>query len=238
MKINCAHTEVVDIDLLVPHPRNPNKHPDKQIQLLAKIMNHQGWRNPIVVSTRSGYIVKGHGRLAAALLNGWKQVPIDRQAYENEADEYADMIADNKIAELADSDELKIQEIALDLGPDFDFDLFGIPNFKIKGVDTLPPGDADPDAVPTPPKEPTTRRGDIYELGKHRLICGDATMLRDLDKLMAGYKADMIFTDPPYNVAYTGKTKAALKIQNDEMEAENFYQFLYDAYVSMLAHTK
>lgn len=89
-KIECAHDEILDIDLLVPNPKNPNKHPQKQIKLLAKIMAHQGWRSPIVVSNRSGFIVKGHGRLAAALLNGWSKCPVDRQDYASEADEYAD----------------------------------------------------------------------------------------------------------------------------------------------------
>jgi len=103
----CAHTEVADIDSLTPNPHNPNVHPPEQIEMLAKIIKHQGWRNPIVVSNLSGFITKGHGRLEAAKLNGWTQVPIDRQDYANEAAEYADILADNKIAELSHRDNEK-----------------------------------------------------------------------------------------------------------------------------------
>jgi hypothetical protein len=128
MEIKCAHTEVVDIDLLVPNPKNPNKHPQRQIELLAKIMKHQGWRSPIVISNRSGFITKGHGRLQAARLIGWQDVPVDRQDYANEADEYADMVADNKIAELSETDlNMVIDDIkSFD---DLDLDLLGIPDF-------------------------------------------------------------------------------------------------------------
>jgi len=129
MKVECAHDGLIEIEVLVPNPRNANEHPDAQIKLLAKIMKHQGWRNPIVVSNRSGFMTKGHGRLLAAKFNGWTTVPVDYQDYANEADEWADMIADNKIAELAESNEIRIQEIALDLGDDFDFELFGMPDF-------------------------------------------------------------------------------------------------------------
>jgi hypothetical protein len=131
MIVNCSHTELVDVDLLTPNPRNPNQHPKKQIELLAKIMKHQGWRSPIVVSNRSGFIVKGHGRLQAARLNGWTQAPVDRQDYANEADEYADMVADNKIAELSDTDLSMVLSDVVNLGPDFDLDLLGIPDFKL-----------------------------------------------------------------------------------------------------------
>ena len=198
MKIECAHDKVVDLDTLVPNPRNANEHPDAQIKLLAKIMKHQGWRNPIVVSNRSGFMTKGHGRLLAAKLNGWVTAPVDYQDYRNEADEWADMIADNKIAELAESNEMRIQEIALDLGKDFDFDLFGIPDFKVVGIDTLPPG-CDEDAVPSVPAEATTKLGDIYKLGRHRLMCGDSTSIDSVEKLMDGVKAEICFTSPPYN---------------------------------------
>ena len=131
MEIKCAYDEMRELSALIPNPKNPNKHPDNQIKLLAKIMKHQGWRSPIVVSSRSGFITKGHGRLAAAQLNRWESAPIDLQDYDNEADEYADMVADNKIAELAESDMSMILSDVLELGPDFDFELLGIPDFKL-----------------------------------------------------------------------------------------------------------
>ena len=122
--IHCSHSEVADIVTLVANPRNPNTHSEKQINLLAKIIKSQGWRNPIVVSKRSGFIVKGHCRLAAALKLGVDAVPVDYQDYANEAAEHADMIADNRIAELAEQDddilkglleELSSSELDLDL---------------------------------------------------------------------------------------------------------------------------
>ena len=104
VKVECAHDKIVPLKDLKEHPRNPNKHPPEQIKLLAKIIRVSGWRNPIVVSNRSGCITKGHARLRAAMALGEKTVPVDLQDYASEADEIADMIADNRIAELADLD--------------------------------------------------------------------------------------------------------------------------------------
>lgn len=237
--VKCAFDEMADVDLLVPNPRNPNKHPDNQIQLLAKIMNHQGWRSPIVVSTKSGFIIKGHGRLAAAKLNGWSQMPVDYQDYENEADEYADMVADNKIAELAESDMGMINADVIALlkdFPDMNLDLFGIPEFEPIDIDVLDPGcepDDMPDSIP-----PKSKPGDIFTLGRHRLMCGDSTLLDSVENLMGGAKADMVWTDPPYNLAYKGKTKESQPILNDSMDAQKFYDLLYAAYSNMLLSTK
>lgn len=139
MEIKCSHSEIVDIDLLTPNPLNPNEHPNDQINLLAKIMKHQGWRSPIVVSNRSGFIVKGHGRLMAAKMNGWTQAPVDRQDYANEADEYADMVADNKIAELSETNMAKVNKDAVMLPKDFDLELLGIPDFEIVEAEKLEP---------------------------------------------------------------------------------------------------
>jgi len=148
MQVHCAHTQITDVDLLVPHPRNPNKHTEEQIKLLAKIMKHQGWRHPITVSTRSGFIVAGHGRLMAARLNGWSHAPVDMQQFESEADEYAHMVADNKIAELSDVDLSMVNTDVMDLGPDFDLDLLGIPDFVIEPAEIdmpiLASGDREP----------------------------------------------------------------------------------------------
>src|SRR5690606_21796567 len=97
MKINCAHTKLEDLHKLVPHPKNPNKHPKEQIQRLAKIIDYQGQRAPIVVSLRSGFITKGHGRLEALKLLKWDKAAVDYQEYTDEAQEYADIVADNAI---------------------------------------------------------------------------------------------------------------------------------------------
>lgn len=219
MKVQCSHTELVDIDLLTANPRNPNKHPDSQITLLAKIMKHQGWRSPVVVSNRSGFITKGHGRLMAARLNGWTQVPVDRQDYATEADEYADMVADNKIAELSETDLAMVNEMALELPDDFDLDLLGIPDFEAIEIEELDP-QCDEDAVGELPAEPKTKLGDIYQLGRHRLMCGDSTSIDDVEKLMSGAKADMVFTDPPYGMEFQSNFRKATEkfrpIENDD----------------------
>jgi ParB-like chromosome segregation protein Spo0J len=111
---------------MVPNPRNPNTHPEKQIELLAKIIKNQGWRAPITVSSRSGFIVRGHGRLMAAQLLGVEQVPVDRQDYETEAEEWADLIADNRIAELAEMDDALLKDLLVELDAgEFDIELTG-----------------------------------------------------------------------------------------------------------------
>lgn len=142
MKIDCAYDEIIDLHKIIPNPRNANKHPEKQIEMLAKIIDYQGQRAPIVVSKRSGFITKGHGRLAAIQKLGWEKAAVDFQDYESEAQEHADMIADNKIAELADPDALMINELALEMPSDFDFELLGIEDFS-PNIPSFEPGDLD-----------------------------------------------------------------------------------------------
>lgn len=131
----CRYDEAVETGKLVGNPRNPNTHPDKQIALLAKIVRDQGWRNPIVVSTRSGFIVKGHGRLEAAKLLMLEAVPVEYQDYETEATEYADLVADNRIAELAEPDAAMLNDLLkeLDTGG-MDMDLTGFTESEISGM--------------------------------------------------------------------------------------------------------
>jgi len=118
---------------LKPNPRNPNKHPDKQIALLAKIIAAQGWRAPITVSNRSGLIVRGHGRLAAALKLGCEQCPVDYQDYADDAAEWADILADNKLAELGDWDMPMLKDVLEDLDTGaFDMDLTGFDTGEIE----------------------------------------------------------------------------------------------------------
>jgi len=132
MKIKCAHTELVDVDklLMITNPRNNNKHPQVQIERLAKIIDFQGQRSPIVISNRSGFIIKGHARLAAIYKLGWTQAAVDYQDYTSEAEEYADMTADNEIARWAEFDlEKAISDLnELDLG---DLDLLGFQDNSI-----------------------------------------------------------------------------------------------------------
>ena len=133
-KIYCAHTDVIATDSLIENPRNPNRHPEDQIIALAKIIRHQGWRNPIVVSRRSGFVVKGHGRLLAARMLGLDTVPVDYQDYENEAAEWADMVADNKIAELSNMDEDELNAIIRELDGQIDLELTGFQTPEINNI--------------------------------------------------------------------------------------------------------
>ena len=123
----CAYDEILPIAKALPNPQNPNRHPDKQINLLAEIIKQQGWRAPITISNRSGYIVRGHGRLMAARLLGAEFVPVDFQNYESDAAEKADMIADNRIAEFSELDEDVLAELLADINDsDLDIELAGI----------------------------------------------------------------------------------------------------------------
>jgi hypothetical protein len=132
----CRYDEAKDVTELVPNPRNPNTHGDKQIALLAKIIRHQGWRQPITVSSRSHFIVKGHGRLQAAQMLNVEQVPVEFQDYATEADEYADLIADNRLAELAEVDNEMLNGILADeaVFDGFDMDLTGFDGEALGGL--------------------------------------------------------------------------------------------------------
>ena len=128
MRVLCAHTSLADPATLKPNPANPNRHSAHQIQLLAAIIQEQGWRAPITLSKRSGLIVRGHGRLEAALLMGCDKVPVDEQDYANEAEELADLLADNRLSELAELDEADLKKVIEKLreaDPSFDVELTG-----------------------------------------------------------------------------------------------------------------
>lgn len=133
--IYCAHTRLVDPNTLKPNPANPNRHSAHQIQLLASIIQEQGWRNPITLSRRSGLIVRGHGRLEAALLIGCEVVPVDEQDYASEAEELADLLADNRLAELAELDEDELKRLLKSIqesDPSFDLELTGFAEDEIR----------------------------------------------------------------------------------------------------------
>jgi hypothetical protein len=135
MIVRCLYDRLVLLSELRPHPKNRNKHPEDQIKMLAKILQYQGWRYPIKVSKLSGYITTGHGRLEAARLNGWSEVPVNFQDYDNPDQEYADVQSDNAIASWAELDLAGINNDVPDLGPDFDIDMLGVKNFLIDPAD-------------------------------------------------------------------------------------------------------
>ena len=133
--VHCAHTRLVDPNTLKPNPVNPNRHSAHQIQLLASIIQEQGWRNPVTVSKRSGLIVRGHGRLEAALLIGCEVIPVDEQDYASDAEELADLLADNRLSELAELDEDDLRKVLRSIqdgDPDFDIELTGFMEDEIR----------------------------------------------------------------------------------------------------------
>ena len=202
----CAHDAIVDVAKLVPNPKNPNQHPDSQIQLLGRIIRQAGWRQPITVSKRSGFIVKGHGRLAAALLEGMKEAPVDYQNYTTEAEEYADLVADNRIAELAETDNKLLADIfaEIDTG-EIPMELTGYTEDEVEHLVTalseaLHNDLEEPDDIPEPPEpdQAITQKGDLWILGRHRVVCGDATNEKDRALLLDGAHPEILLTDPPY----------------------------------------
>ena len=171
--VHCAHLRMADLISLRPNPRNPNKHSEKQIALLAKVIKHQGWRAPITVSKRSGLVVAGHGRLEAARLLGASQVPVDEQDFASDEDELAHLVADNRLAELADADRAMLKDLAeqMDTGA-FDMDLTGFDGEALEELmtATAPETDIKEVAVAEPPKMawvlvgiPLVRFGEINE---------------------------------------------------------------------------
>jgi len=137
MKIKCAYKELLSIDdpRIIPNPDNPNDHSSEQIIQYAKILNYQGQRKPIVISNQSGFIVTGHGMFLAAKECGAEKIAVDFQDFDNEAMEYAHVVADNGLALQAELNRAKINEKFIDFGPDFDIDMFGLDNFKIEPIE-------------------------------------------------------------------------------------------------------
>ena len=232
----CRFDDIVNISSLKPNPENPNMHGAEQLELLGKIIKKTGWRAPITVSKRSGLITKGHGRRLAAIKAGLEYAPIEYQDYASEEEEHADLIADNRIAELAEMDDEKLSDLLreLDSIDDFDMDLTGFDEESLLDMigEQVTSDDIEEDEVPEPETNVFSRTGDLWILGKHRLLCGDSTKEEEVNRLMGGKRADLYVTDPPYNVSYTGKTKDALTIENDEMADGDFRQFLIDSFAA------
>jgi len=228
------------VDKLIPYVNNSRTHSDEQIAQIASSIKEFGWTNPILVDGENG-IIAGHGRLMAARKLGYKEVPTIELKDLTETQRKAYIIADNRLALNAgwDNEMLTIELNDL-LADGFALEMLGFDPKELNAL--LEPevveGLTDEDAVPDVPDEPVTKRGDIYQLGKHRLMCADSCSLTDMEKLCDGQLVDMWLTDPPYNVAVQGgnhanpERKNGLKILNDKMPDEEFRQFLRDAYVT------
>lgn len=222
IEVWCSFDELVSIDSLNPNPKNPNKHPDSQIELLSKNIKYLGWRHPITVSKRSGFIVAGHGRLMAAKKLGIQIVPVDYQEFNSDADEIAVLVADNRLAELSETSEEDLKNILSELDGKIEIDLTGFSDAEVEQLLRDINTDVLDEDVPEVPTEPISKFGDIFEFGSHRLMCGDSTDSEQVKKLMADEIANMVFTDPPYNVDYGTDER---KIENDNLGSE-FPQFL------------
>ena len=190
------------VESLIPYINNSRTHSDEQVAQIAGSIKEFGWTNPILVDGANG-IIAGHGRLLAARKLGYKEVPTIELKDLTETQKKAYIIADNRLALNAGWDnELLTIELNDLLADGFALELLG---FDPKELDALLEPDVvegltDEDAVPDVPDEPTTKLGDIYQLGNHRLMCGDSTSVDAVDELMDGQKADMVFTDPPYGM--------------------------------------
>jgi DNA modification methylase len=225
-------------------PYNPRKMPDEQMARLMRGIEAFGLVDPIIVNQATGNIVGGHQRVEAAKRLKLAEVPVVHVSLDREQ-EKALNLALNKISGEWDLDLLR--GILGDLNDGgFNLELTG---FSADEIDDLLAGgiedDAerepgDPDDVPEVDEQapPVTQPGDLILLGAHRLLCGDSTKAEDVTRLMDGALAEMVFTDPPYNVGYTGKTKEALTIENDAMSDSQFFDFLHAAYSAMLGVTK
>ena len=197
---------------LIPYARNSRTHSDEQVAQIAASIKEFGWTNPILTDGDNG-LIAGHGRLLAARKLGQKEVPTIELTGLSEAQKKAYIIADNRLALNAgwDNEMLKLEFDQLtELG--FDLELTGFTLDEIAALDPeVVEGLTDEDEVPGIPDEPKTKIGDIYQLGQHRLMCGDSTSLSDVDKLMQGIYPDLIHTDPPYGMNAVSKSSVLKK---------------------------
>jgi site-specific DNA-methyltransferase (adenine-specific) len=223
--------KTVATSALIPYARNSRTHSEAQVSKIAASIREFGFLNPIIVDGANG-IIAGHGRVMAAQKLGLAEVPVIEAAHPTEAQKRAYVIADNRLALDAgwDNEMLKIELADLKLDG-FDLELTGFNLDEIADFLLDPAvGLTDEDAVPEVPVFPMTVEGDVWLLGRHRVMCGDSTSIDHLERLCDGQLVDMWLTDPPYNVAYEGGTKEKLTIKNDSMGNDAFRQFLRDAY--------
>ena len=234
------------VEKLIPYARNARTHSAEQVAQVAASIAEFGWTNPILAGA-DGIVIAGHARLLAARKLGMTEVPVIVLDHLTESQRRALVLADNRLALNAGWDEemLRVEMAALD-EDGFNLELVGFTDDEIETLlrdpDEVHAGNTDDDAVPEAPETAVTVPGDVWILGEHRLLCGDATQMADVEKVLAGGLADMVFCDPPYNVNYGATMKDKLrgkarKIANDDL-GQDFEQFLRDACVNMLTVTK
>jgi len=222
------------IDKLIPYARNARTHSPEQIAQVAASITEFGFVNPILVGADK-VIIARHARLLAAKQLGMKEVPVIVLAHLSETQRRALVIADNRLALNAGWDDTLLHtELAALQDVNFNLDLMGFAEDELARLlaEQDKVGLTDEDATPAPPEVPTTITCDLWLLGGHKVLAGDATVLADIDRLMGTDSADLVFTDPPYNVDYEGQTDSKMKIQNDNMPAAEFKTFLESAFKS------
>ncbi len=237
-----THIERWPTEKLVPYARNARTHSEEQVAQIAASIVEFGFTNPILAGS-DGVIVAGHGRLAAAQKLGLDSVPVVVLDHLTPTQRRALIIADNRIAENAGWDDAMLRIELQSLQEDgFNLDITGFDADALAeimaGEETTVGGQTDDDTVPEVPVTPISRPGDVWELGNHRLVCGDATDPKSYELLMADALADMVFTDPPYNVDYANSAKDKMRgkdrpILNDNL-GDGFYDFLLAALTPML----
>ena len=233
-----SEMKMVSTDKLIPYVNNARTHSQEQVNKLRGSLREFGFINPVIIDADYN-VIAGHGRLMAAKEEGISEVPCVLVDYLTEAQKKAYILADNRYAEDAGWDEemLRVEIEALQ-GMDFDVSLTGFNEDEISDLfaETSMTGaeDDDFDLSDALEKAAFVERGDVWVVGRHRLMCGDATSKEDVDTLMDGKKANLIVTDPPYNVAF--ESSDGLSIKNDKMEDQKFYEFLLSAFKNMAEH--
>jgi DNA modification methylase len=229
------------VEKLIPYARNARTHSEEQVAQVAASIVEFGWTNPILAGV-DGVIIAGHARLAAARKLKMTEVPVIVLDGLTPTQRRALVLADNRLALSAGWDEEMLRVELESLEEDgFDLDLVGFTDEEVEELLRDPEGSnvglTDEDAIPEQEQHAVTALGDVWVMGEHRLLCGDATSMDAVQTVLSGGLADMVFTDPPYNVDYEGKTAKKLKIGNDTLGGK-FYEFLRDACTNVLAVTK
>jgi DNA modification methylase len=228
------------IEKLVPYAKNSRTHSEEQVAQIAASIREWGFTTAVLVD-ESGSIIAGHGRVMAARKLGMASLPVMVATGWTDAQKRAYVIADNKLALNAGWDN---ELLALELGElgdlGFDLDLVGFTDEEIAALMPveLEPGQTDEDAVPEVPEQPVTVLGDVWVLGRHRLMCGDSTSIDAVDTLMAGVKADLLFTDPPYGINFKPQRGTHDIILNDNLDGAEFDDFLDGVFGAALASMK
>ena len=221
--LGATKIEWQSVDKLIPYAKNARTHSDEQVAQIAGSIKEFGFNNPVLVD-KDNSVIAGHGRLMAARKLGMDKVPVVQLGHMTEAQRKAYVLADNRIALNSGWDAGMLSLELQDLKDDIDLTLLGFDPDELDAL--LNPieeteGLTDEDAVPDVPDEPKTKLGDIYILGNHRLMCGDSTSITDVETLMDGQKADMVFTDPPYGVSYQSNMRTQSEkfdvIKNDDV---------------------